>query len=299
MVYELILTDNCNRNCSFCDIKKTDYVETVWNIRKFYSTFDKSSGYTLVLFGGEPLLNIDGINEIMHLVENDECDVKLITNGDFIDRFSQIYHNDRIKVQVSAYDIFNNYKKYEDISDSLGERMNLSYVFTEHDIDRVAEYRDICDRISAKYIYNLSHSERSWKDIDCAVLRRKITDLAHHEIVSHRLVVLDRYVKRFTELRQNGTIRERCCIDPEKVILHRGNIIRGCVLFENENIGEVISDIGKCSRCYYRKMCFKSCFYERKQSNVPEKLCLIEKTLINCAYQYAANVAYNIHHEEQ
>lgn len=291
MTYELILTDNCNRNCSFCDIKKTDYVETAENIRKFYSTFDRSSRYTLILFGGEPLLNIDGINEIMHLTENDNCEVKLITNGDFIDRFSQTYHNDRIKVQVSAYDIFKDFQKYKKISDIIGDRLNLSYVFTEDDSDRVGEFKEICDRIGVKYIYNLSHSERSWKNIDTETLRKKISDLAYYEIMSRRLVVLDRYVKRFIELRQKGDIQERCCIDPGKEILHRGKITRGCVLFEELNIQDVISSVGRCSDCYYRKMCFKSCFYERNHCDVPDKLCLIEKTLIDCAYQYAQSRA--------
>jgi MoaA/NifB/PqqE/SkfB family radical SAM enzyme len=45
MIYELILTDNCNRNCSFCDIKKSNYVETIENIQKFYSGIDKSKYY--------------------------------------------------------------------------------------------------------------------------------------------------------------------------------------------------------------------------------------------------------------
>jgi sulfatase maturation enzyme AslB (radical SAM superfamily) len=290
MTYELILTENCNRNCSFCDIRKTDYVETVENIRNFYQTFDRGQRYTLVFFGGEPLLNIEGINEMMHLVENDDCDIRLITNGDFIDRFSLIYDSDRIKVQVSAYDIFKDHKKYSDMHKTLGERMNLSYVFTEDDIGKVREYKGICESIGVDYIYSLSHSERSWRNMDSETLRRKITDLACHEIMSRKHVVLDRYIKRFLELRQNGDVQERCCIDSGKMILHRGRIIRGCMLFGGMDIEKQTSGIGKCSDCYYRTICFKSCFYERISGNVPEKLCMIERTLIDRAYEFCRRI---------
>ena len=290
MTYELILTENCNRNCSFCDIKKTDYVETAENIWNFYRTFDRSQKYTLVFFGGEPLLNIDGINEMMRLVEDDDCDIRLITNGDFIDRFSRIYDKDRIKVQVSAYDIFKDYKKYFDIHGMLGEGMNLSYVFTENDIGRIREYKEISEAIGSDYTYSLSHSERSWEKIDAEMLRRRIADLAYHEITSRKHIVLDRYVKRFLELRRNGDIQERCCIDSGKMILHRGRIIRGCALLDGMDIGKQTLGIGKCSDCYYRKICFKSCFYERVNGNIPEKLCLIEKTLVDCAYSFCRRI---------
>lgn len=302
MTYEVILTDKCNRNCSFCDFKKTGYVETCENIRRFYSTFDKRSRYTIVLFGGEPLLNINGVNEMMHLVENDDCEIKLITNGDFIDRMSQIYNGDRIKIQVSAYDVFEEPQKYVDIYGVLGDRLHLSYVFTENDIDRVDEYSRFCEGIGVKYIYSLSHSERSWENIDILTLKKKIENLGYYEMARRRHVVIDRYVKRFVELKTNGRIRECCCIDLEKTILHRGRIIRGCVMFDGFDIEDIMSNTGRCHDCYYRKVCFKSCFYERKLSNVPEKLCLIEKALIDCAYRfvmYSSNSPYNSFHEEQ
>ena len=285
MIYELILTDNCNRNCSFCDIKKSNYIETIENIQKFYSGIDKSEHYQLNLFGGEPLLNIDGINEIMHLVENDDCEIILVTNGDFIDRLSKIYNYKRIKVQVSAYDILEDSNKYKKMYDFLGDRMNLSYVFTEDNIDKVPDYKHICEDIGMKYIYMLSHSERSWKNISNDNLKKKIENLVEYEIRTHKPMVCDRYIKRFIELKEKGEITEQCCIDLSKKVFYKGHFTRGCILYDNQNIKDIVLNIGKCKDCYYRKMCFKSCFFERVNRNIPEKLCLIEKTLINSVFQ--------------
>lgn len=98
----------CNLDCSYCD---TDHsvgkechcyedslgkcsrvypnplsVEQVRSILKFMSVF----GSTLVLTGGEPLLNVNFLRKLLPVLKADEWKILLETNGTLAENFSQI-----------------------------------------------------------------------------------------------------------------------------------------------------------------------------------------------------------------
>lgn len=102
MHYHIILTERCNLKCKYCYEKsmqefdngldeKFDYdmrtpVDTEVNVEKLKKFLKKDD--TLIFYGGEPLVKIDKIMEIM---DNVNCRFAIQTNGIFLDKLPKEY----------------------------------------------------------------------------------------------------------------------------------------------------------------------------------------------------------------
>ncbi|UUX91844.1 TIGR04084 family radical SAM/SPASM domain-containing protein [Methanoplanus endosymbiosus] len=103
MYYHLILTDECNLCCTYCRDKAfivpdSDYdsfkmsdtpPEIEYSIETLCNFLSKDKNASILFYGGEPLLRINLIEEIMDRAENSSF--LIYTNGIFLDRLKDEY----------------------------------------------------------------------------------------------------------------------------------------------------------------------------------------------------------------
>jgi len=111
MYYHIILTEKCNSRCKYCYEKslgefenglekKWDFERTPVDSEVKISELKKllKPSDTLIFYGGEPLLMIDKIKEI---IGNLNCRFCMQTNGKLLDKLSSEYLNKISKILVS------------------------------------------------------------------------------------------------------------------------------------------------------------------------------------------------------
>ena len=105
---EFILTDACNLKCTYCHVRKSIYRMSIGQAQKHLDyikrNFDGFRGYSLSLFGGEPLLNwgtcryiIDAHHDLQTCSE-----IVLFTNGVMLeDKHLNYCRDNGVTVQIS------------------------------------------------------------------------------------------------------------------------------------------------------------------------------------------------------
>lgn len=124
MFYHLILTDDCNLCCRYCRAKIFDFPEDggkdveidssmpsslKFDLKQLYSFLSKDPDAVLTFYGGEPLLRMDLIREIM-----DNAPVKsfmIQTNGILLDKLGKDYLNrfNTILVSIDGSKVLTNH----------------------------------------------------------------------------------------------------------------------------------------------------------------------------------------------
>lgn len=296
MIYEITLTNNCTRSCSFCTLEQSSYVESLDNIKKYYKLIltnqnNRGNKYFIIsLFGGEPLLNIPGVKLCIDLFKNKNCDIWLYTNGDLINSIYNELYLQYLNIQISAYDIFNNVKKYQVMINNLKTKckyIQLAYTFSENDIHNIDIFINICKELNINYKISFSHTLSSWKNIT--------NDMLYNYIFKYYLnTTLNFYNNNFsfilpnaiskpftqaTDLLFNYKSNIKTCISKNKMVFANGLYVGSCIKLFKKNI---IDDIPyNCIKCLYKNVCSKSCLAEHINKIVPEKLCIIEKSKID------------------
>lgn len=314
MIYELVLTDQCTRSCSFCWVQQTSHVESKDNVLKFIDEVKKSNQqeFVISLFGGEPLLNIEGIKLVVEQFANDpRCkSLEIATNGDLIPK---IINQDWVKVlkwHISAYDIFEDATKYQQIATQLGlDRTTIQYTFTENDIHLVHQFQKLARECvhASQYRIVFSHSKMSWNSISQEKLHQLVFGVAMNEL---ELVLNDfPKVQSCTMLKplkniigkcllDNNQQREKrfCCLDTSKRVFYNGNFIGPCLLAKDIQADHrcIYSIDPKCIHCDYDRVCSRSCFCELLDSQiVDDKLCIIEKAQFDAVSEFASKHQYS------
>ena len=114
MHYHIILTEKCNSECKYCYEKsmkefdnklkekfKFDYSgpeKSEVDIQKLKRFLEKDKEPVLIFYGGEPLLEIEKIKEI---IDNIDCKFRMQTNGKLLDKLPIEYLNKIDKILVS------------------------------------------------------------------------------------------------------------------------------------------------------------------------------------------------------
>ena len=87
-VKQIVLTERCNLDCSYCYIKQKDNMMSEEVFLKHFETFDQD--YTIDLFGGEPILNwnmVEFITNTCLTSSKTRCmGINLYTHGLMIDK---------------------------------------------------------------------------------------------------------------------------------------------------------------------------------------------------------------------
>ncbi len=319
MVYELILTDQCTRHCKFCQIQQTGYVESLQNIQKFIDLVENTTGdFKIQLFGGEPLLNLEGIRAVVdRLARDPRCSaIMLTTNGDLIPEVCGEEWVKQVEWHVSAYDVFNDQAKYQKMREMLGRDIAIQYTFTEDDIYLVSRLQIIARSFAApmKYKIAFSHSRSSWTRTGAAELR----DLIFNAATSELELLLDEFprplgvsmakpLKRVVECclleKDHKTKKRFCCLDQDgkdlhsKKVFYRGEFVGPCILARDVPADKrcLHSVDPKCKMCDYDSICTRSCFCELvgEEQIVDDKLCAIEKAQLDAVCQFAIKHQYS------
>lgn len=286
--YELFVTDDCTRKCSFCDIQKGKYKASHDDANAFVkyvkSHENVDSQFEISFFGGEPLICWTIVSYVIkQFITYSRCQFKLVTNADLISyiNINEIPYN--MKIGISAYDWKNDFHKYKLIVEKFSNAnvmIQLQNTFDENTIDDVYDFIDACNQINAAYKIAFSHSAKSWKNISIDLLvdklslfySKQINDFyesnsfkAPNSIAFH----LNNYVQSLF----NENMTEVFCIGPHKKVFYKGEMIGSCIRMKNK----VFMYPEKCKTCEYRKCCKKGCVAEYDGNKIDEKLCLLEK----------------------
>jgi len=114
MHYHILLTEICNGECRYCYKKSLQEFDndlykrfefdfsspekSEINIEKLKAFLEKDKDGVLIFYGGEPLLEIE---KIMEIIDNINCKFRMQTNGLLLDKLDIIYLNKITKVLVS------------------------------------------------------------------------------------------------------------------------------------------------------------------------------------------------------
>ena len=311
MQYEFYITTDCNRNCKFCKIPKTQFYASKQQVDQFYNIVKEEQAsntatYELNFFGGEPLLNFDVLSyAICKFKDDNRCIMNMTTNGDklLIYKDSPFLH--RIdNLTISAYDFFINSRKYEEMHD-IFQNMTLTYTFTEDDIHKMNEFFDKCNSLKIKCKTVTSHSADSWKRIDECKLYDIVFDSYYHQLetslneyifsrIFNMQVVLKQYMLRLIQLLYyNDTLEDNWCICGDKKTFYNGNFIGKCLILEHiHDINLEVPDM--CKKCQYRKACTRSCYFEKLDNAIDSKLCIIEKAKFDAICMFIIDKKDNI-----
>lgn len=298
MIYEITLTDACTRHCDFCTLKQNNYIESIVNIEKYYNDIMKiqqsrgNKHFIVSLFGGEPLLNILGIEKCIELFKDQNCDIMLYTNGDLIDT---IYNKDflqHLTIQISAYEIFSNHLKYQTMLSMLQSKckhIQLAYTFSQLDISKINDFIDICKKLNVDYKISISHTTDSWNEISYEDLYKYVFNYFYNAIDNfynkqYSFILPLPIKKEFTQaidLIFNYKANIKTCLSQNKYVFFHGLHVGPCIKMFHKHIENEIPN--GCIDCKYKNVCSKSCLAEHVNHTVPMKLCAIEKAKIEAA----------------
>ena len=305
-VYELFLTRKCTRQCDFCYVQQSDFVESLANIEKFIAYVEKAqrqySHFHINFFGGEPLLNFEGIEKVVDKFKDYQyCQLNLITNGDLIGKLLNYKDINKLNVQISAYDIFNDQRKYEDILNLLhnAKSIILSYTFTENDIDKIYLFQSICNKLNVTFKIAFSHSPSSWSNISSNYFyqllyefyRKELYNYINQSNIKRIPSTIERYLKRSASLIFDKKIQQCNCLTQPKNVFYDGKFIGPCIRFNDTACKlDCQANFERCNGCQYKMACSKICMKECiRENDVPEKLCMIEKAPFDVIFQYISN----------
>ncbi|MBT8172090.1 4Fe-4S cluster-binding domain-containing protein, partial [Candidatus Bathyarchaeota archaeon] len=114
MFFHLLLTTNCDLQCRYCYVKscediegdfgnfKVDYqvpIEVGYKMETLRKFIEKDPEPVLIFYGGEPMLSISKIKEIMDCVNADQFNIQ--TNGLHLDKLEPEYLNQLTTIFIS------------------------------------------------------------------------------------------------------------------------------------------------------------------------------------------------------
>lgn len=113
----VLLTNKCNKNCSFCFVSKGQDDLTIEKFRDvFINIYEneerkyKGNNYSIVFMGGEPLINFEVLQEAFNIlrktVHSNHLRCRVVTNGILLSKYiSWFRENKEIQIVLSLEDI--------------------------------------------------------------------------------------------------------------------------------------------------------------------------------------------------
>lgn len=151
---QLIPTNSCNLNCSFCSCSDRDkknklelsQIEKILNICSKYGTKAMT-----VTGGGEPL-TYNKINDLINYANVKNIEVGLVTNGILLDKLKK--HKNLTWCRISSSD--DRVPVYRKIENAIQRNPNTDWAFS-HVLTKKPQYNNIKNTIEFANIHNFSH----------------------------------------------------------------------------------------------------------------------------------------------
>lgn len=193
------ITDICNANCDFCEKPDKKQITNSLDRNKIYEIVKELHQRNILgrisITGGEPLLCIDKLNELLEILSSIDKNlyVSLNTNASFIDRFYQIKNVNLIKeIDISRH-------HYDEIKNK-----NIFHIDVP-DILHIHEFKKLYSNISIKLNCVLTKG-----NIDSAEeLQRYLEYVSNYNIDEVRFIGLLPLTDMFKELYINPTDIEK------------------------------------------------------------------------------------------
>ena len=206
----LLLSENCNLNCSYCFEHKKEKQNMSMKVLKDSLKFIENKPIkSIVLFGGEPTLNEEAI---LYCLENiKDKHVLIVTNGLYTSEkiLNAVKNNDKAVVQVSIdgnyetmkdrvlnkeqFDqIIGNLKKYQ----SVCQKTCIHMTFTKSNIYSLYENFMFCANLGVKHITSTLNANDNYDKYDAQVYKCQL------ELINDYVVKEDRNIF-FRPLRNN------------------------------------------------------------------------------------------------
>ena len=264
------ITNICNLSCSFCSTHHRE--NKMLSLDEFSSIIQDVKQYTKYIYlhvQGEPLTHPD-FNKILHICDENDVQVQLVTNGTFLYKYLDIYsHPSLRKISISLQSIEYQAVNLEDYMHTLITFIDYSATF-KHPIVEVRFWRNdqydlpktkkCMDILNEKYTLSLTERNNhyrikeniyvdfdnmfSWPDLENMPLEKNGTCLG---------------AKTQIAILSNGDVVP-CCLDTDAHVL-LGNIFKNDLntILNDEPYKKLVKEFNDhkienpfCLRCTYR-----------------------------------------------
>ncbi len=319
MHYHLLLTESCNSNCRYCyeksltefdngldkkfkfDFSSPEKLEIA--IEKLKKFLEKDKEAVLVFYGGEPLLEIEKIKEIIDKIN---VSFRMQTNGKLLDKLPTEYLNkiDKILVSLDGTKERTNYNRGEGTYDKVmgnvhmmrkegykGEliaRMCISSEFPDL-FEQVLHLIDIgfssvhwqLDAGFYKNDFNKKKFEKFVAEYDGSV--EKLINFWISEMKKGRVLRLYPFLGIVESLLKGEKTKLRCGAGHAGYAITTNGKIVACPImncitdFEAGNLNSNIKELkkfevgGECIKCSYLDLCGGRCLYSNKAELWPKE----------------------------
>lgn len=300
MLYELFLTDMCNRSCDFCYVKQGSYRMSIKEVEQAMGGkvrhLTGGVPYILSLFGGEPFLNEAALVRAVELGNKDpKCtEVQIHTNGDVLmcrPELVWLFAELPVHFVVSCYEDISMYKEMvEAIKNftmpTIDHKVTLTRTITKHNVNSIDSFILGGWKLGCRPKLSISHDVESWKDFDVYDFWKKET-IAELEAGAERARTnnyfvyspIDNYVRRMLQS-SIGQGKECSCLD-ERVTIYKGKTLP-CIRFNSFLFKKDPKPRPRsCLGCEYLKTCNASCRALWGREEIPKELCLINKAIFH------------------
>jgi uncharacterized protein len=316
MHYHILLTENCNSRCRYCyeksmkefgnDLDKTfkfDFSEPVSSkidVKKLKEFIEKDKKAVLIFYGGEPLLEIEKIKEIMGHIN---VPFRIQTNGLLLDKLPVEYLNriDKILVSLDGDEERTDFNRgkgtYNKVLDNLrqlekqgykGEiiaRMCISFPDIEKQVKYLISqgFSSVHWQIDAgfyKYDFDEKKFSKFVQDYNESV--SKLIDFWIKEMHGRKVLKLYPFLGIVNSLFSKEKTRLRCGAGHSGYAITTDGKIVACPIMnciEDFNAGNLDSEPSKlkqfsvpgCENCEIKDICGGRCLYWREAHLWPKK----------------------------
>ncbi len=335
MYFHIILTEKCNSQCRYCyekSMKEFDNslgdkfefdfsapCEFNVDIKKLRGFVEKDENPVLIFYGGEPLLKIDLIKEIMEGLGN-EVRFCMQTNGKLLDMLEKKYLEKFSKILVSLdgseertdfnrgngtyVKVIENLKKIKEIRNcEIVARMTISFPDIFKQVQHLVWLidRGLIDSIHWQLDAGFYKNDFS-KDFEKFVKEynsqlKKLIDFWVEEMKKGQMLKLYPFLGIFEALYYGKKTKLRCGSGHAGYTITTNGIITCCPIMNNIKdfyVGDLDSNPknlkkinigGKCLGCDYLNLCGGRCLYSNKAELWPSEgqdlICRTVKCLID------------------
>lgn len=321
MYWHIILTEKCNSQCRYCYGKSMEDFDNELDkkfkfdfsapcdlgidIQKLKKFILQDKDAKIIFYGGEPLLKIDKIKEIMDAFKDDNIKFFMQTNGRLLDTVPKEYMNkfSRILVSIDGDKERTDYNRGISTYDLVMENINFirENGYNGEIVARMTiSFPDLFEQ--AKYLIELEKFDSIHWQIDAGFYKgdfneaeftkfvdeynRSLKELADYwmeNIREGRVLKIYPFLGIFETFYYGKSTRLRCGSGYAGYTITTKGDITACPVMNsitNFYTGDLDSSIeelkefdvdGRCKKCSYKRICGGRCLYFNQANLWPEK----------------------------